>query len=372
MPYTIYSARQEKLAQALDQAGLNALALNPGPSLTYLTGLHFHLSERPVVAFFTPGKPVHIVLPLLERLKVEKSPYPIQSFTYAEDPRGWGQVFSEAASFAKLHGVVGIEPRQLRVLELRLVELAAPAVRFTSAENVVAGLRMQKDDTELDSMRKAVHIAQEALRNTLPHFRIRMSEKELASELILQTLRAGSEGELPFMPIVSAGPNSANPHATPTNRSILPGDLLVIDWGAAFAGYFSDLTRTFAIGEVEPEYRLIAKIVLEANAAGRAAGKPGAPAKEVDLAARGVIEAAGYGEFFTHRTGHGLGMESHEPPYMRNDNEQTLLPGMTYTVEPGIYLPDRNGVRIEDDMVITQDGVESLSDLPRELAILPL
>jgi Xaa-Pro dipeptidase len=372
MSYSVYTTRQEKLSTALDQYGLNALALNPGPSLTYLTGLHFHLSERPVVAFFIPGLPVHIVLPVLERLKVENLPFPIQAFPYPEDPSGWDQVFRQAAESSKLQGMVGIEPRQFRVLELRLVETAAPGVTFTSAENLVADLRMQKDQAELGSMRQAVHIAQEALGNTLPHFRVGMSEKELASELILQTLRAGSDGELPFMPIVSAGPNSANPHATPTNRPIQLGDLLVIDWGAAYAGYFSDLTRTYAIGEVETEYQQIAKIVLLANTAGRAAGKPGEPAKIVDLAARGVIEAAGYGDYFTHRTGHGLGMEGHEPPYMRNDNDQILLPGMTYTVEPGIYLPDRNGVRIEDDMVITQEGAESLSDLPRELATLPL
>jgi Xaa-Pro dipeptidase len=197
-----------------------------------------------------------------------------------------------------------------------------------------------------------------------------MTEREVAAELVVQLLRHGSQPELPFSPIVSAGPNGANPHASPSDRKLQPGDLLVVDWGAACEGYVSDLTRTFAIGEVDAECRKIHKIVQEANAAGRAAGKPGVPCAEVDKAARGIIEKAGYGQYFTHRTGHGIGMEAHEDPYMRGDNMQLLETGMAYTVEPGIYLPARNGARIEDDMVVTESGSESLSDMPCEIRLI--
>ena len=183
-------------------------------------------------------------------------------------------------------------------------------------------------------------------------------------------MRAGSDAEMPFTPIISTGPNSANPHAFPSERKLAQGDLLVIDWGAAYAGYFSDITRTFAIGPVEAEFSRIAAVVEQANAAGRAAARPGATGGDVDRAARAVIEAAGYGRYFTHRTGHGLGMESHEEPYMRAGNPMLLKPGMTFTVEPGIYLPGRGGVRIEDDMVITESGAESLTELPRSLQTL--
>jgi Xaa-Pro dipeptidase len=174
---------------------------------------------------------------------------------------------------------------------------------------------------------------------------------------------------MPFSPIVSGGPNSANPHASPTERKLQAGDLLVIDWGAAHDGYISDLTRTFAVGEVDDEYQKIHKIVQESNAAGRAAAKPGAHCAEVDIAARDVIEKSGYGKYFTHRTGHGIGMEGHEEPYMRGDNMQILEPGMAFTVEPGIYLPGRNGVRIEDNVVITESGADVLSDMPREIRV---
>jgi Xaa-Pro dipeptidase len=145
--------------------------------------------------------------------------------------------------------------------------------------------------------------------------------------------------------------------------------MLVVDWGAAYDGYISDLTRTFAVGEVDAEYAKIHKIVQESNAAGRAAARPGVPCANVDKAARAVIEKAGYGKYFTHRTGHGIGMEDHEDPYIRDNNMQLLEAGMAFTVEPGIYLAGRNGVRIEDNIVITEDGVDCLSDMPREMRV---
>ncbi len=145
---------------------------------------------------------------------------------------------------------------------------------------------------------------------------------------------------------------------------------MVIDWGAYYNGYCSDLTRTFAINEVDSEFIRIADIVKQANEAGRAAARPGVSAGSIDDAARGVIDRSGYGEYFRHRTGHGLGMEGHEAPYMRGGNPMLLEPGMTFTVEPGIYLLGRNGVRIEDNVVITDSGSETLSTLPRELIVL--
>jgi Xaa-Pro dipeptidase len=212
-------------------------------------------------------------------------------------------------------------------------------------------------------------VAQSALEATIALIKVGMTEKELASELVIQLLQHGSQSEMPFAPIVSGGPNSANPHATPSDRKIQAGDLLVVDWGAGVDGYVSDLTRTFAVGDLKAEYHQIHRIVQEANAAGRAAGKPGVPCANVDIAARTVIEKAGFGKYFTHRTGHGIGMEAHEEPYLRGDNLRLLEAGMAYTVEPGIYLPECNGVRIEDNMIITETGAECLSDMPRELRV---
>jgi Xaa-Pro dipeptidase len=361
-------SRFDKLNVSLQDSDLDAVVLNPGPTLTHLTGLRFHLMERPIVLMFARDQDPAIVLPELELQKVASLPYRLQVFAYPENPSEWDNAFRKAAQALSLDGKrVGVEPRQLRLLEFRHVKAGAPEADYPDGSDVLAGLRLRKDQDEIEAMRRAVEIAQNALEATIPLIKIGMTEKELSSELVVQLLKQGSDPEMPFAPIVSGGPNAANPHASPSDRRLKAGDLLVVDWGATYDGYISDLTRTFAVGEVEDEYQKIHKIVQQANAAGRAAGRPGIPCADVDKAAREVIEKAGYGQYFTHRTGHGIGMEGHEEPYMRGDNMQLLEPGMAFTVEPGIYLPERNGVRIEDNVVITETGADVLSNMPREI-----
>jgi len=369
-------ARLEKLTASLRTPGLDAVALNPGPTLTYLTGAHFHLMERPVVLLVAPGQEPALILPELEMLKVDRIPYPVQAFPYGESPSGWGDVFRSAVQALGLDTLagtsgkrIGVETERMRLLEYNYVRAGAPSVEFPDASETLGMLRLKKDKDEIENMRAAVKAAENALEATIPLIKIGMTERELAAELVVQLLRNGSDAGLPFTPIVSFGPNSANPHASPTDRKLQEGEFLLIDYGAAVNDYVSDITRTFAVGEVDAEYEKIYKIVQEANAAGCAAGKPGVPCANVDIAAREVIEKSGYGKYFTHRTGHGIGMEGHEHPYMRGDNMQLLEPGMAYTVEPGIYLPGRNGVRIEDDVVVTETGSEILSTLPREMRV---
>jgi Xaa-Pro dipeptidase len=194
-----------------------------------------------------------------------------------------------------------------------------------------------------------------------------MTERKLASLLTIEMLRAGSEGPA-FPPIVVAGPNAASPHATPSDRPIGLGETIIVDCGAVVGGYAADITRTFALGELEPELIRVYETVRAANGAGRAEAKPGMPAEMVDQAARAFIDGAGYGDRFIHRTGHGLGLEVHEPPYIVAGNTRHLEPGMVFTVEPGVYLPGVGGVRIEDDIVVTHGGAESVTSFPRELA----
>lgn len=366
----VTQSRLDKLNASLRTSGMSAVALNPGPTLTYLTGVAFHLMERPVVLLISTDKDPVLILPELELPKVDLFPYKIQAFAYGENPSEWDDVFRKATQSLGLDGKrIGVEPRQMRLLEFRHIKAGAPEAEYPDASNVLTDLRLKKDRPEVDAMRKAVRIAQDALKATIPLIKIGMSEREVASELVMQLLRHGSEPEMPFAPIVSSGPNSANPHALPGERKLQAGDLLVVDWGAAYGGYISDLTRTFSVGEVDGEYLKIHRVVQDANAAGRAASKPGVPCANVDKAARDVIESAGYGKYFTHRTGHGIGMEAHEDPYMRGDNVQLLEPGMAFTVEPGIYLTNRNGVRIEDNVVITETGADVLSDMPREIQV---
>lgn len=364
----MYPERWSNLFDLLDDQDLAAAAVIPGPNLAYLTGLRFHLMERPVVGLFARGRRPHLVLPALEQEKARASGLDLALFPYGEDEASRQAAFHDAArAFGLGEGALAVEPTRMRFLEQALLEACAQGVQCVDGEAALGRLRVLKSDEEVGWMSEAVRIAEKALDAVVPQIRIGMSEGELAGELTLQLLRGGSDVDLPFSPIVASGPNSALPHATPSDRPLQAGDLLIIDWGASVHGYFSDLTRTLAVGEVDPELAKIHAIVADANEAGRGAAKPGAACGDVDRAARSVIDDAGYGTFFMHRTGHGLGLEEHEAPYIRADNPDQLANGMTFTVEPGIYLPGRGGVRIEDDVVVRMEGARSLSGFQRAL-----
>ena len=366
-----YKQRQKKLGQAMQAAGLDAVALIPGSSLGYMTGLNFHLMERPTVAVFYPEGPPTLVLPQLEAAKLEGLPYDLSSFTYGEDPSQWHKTFEQAFNHGGLgKSKVGVEKLVFRFYETQILQQALPEAEISDASEAITQLRIRKDPSEIEAMQQAVNVAQAALKATLPLIKIGMQEQEVAAELVLQLFRNGSDTHLPFQPIIGSGPNSANPHAFVGARQLAAGDLVVIDFGGSINGYLSDITRTFAVAEYSPEQEKIHQTVQQANAAARALGKPGVTCGDMDKAARDVIEQAGYGEYFFHRTGHGLGMDGHEEPYIRAGNDLPLQAGMTFTIEPGIYIAQKDGVRIEDDVVITEDGLHSFSDFDRGLQVI--
>jgi len=363
--------RQNTIRDALQDSELEAFVFNAGPSLRYFTGLDFHLMERPVILIISQEKDPCFVLPDFEKGKLNSISFAHSNFSYDEDPQNWDQSFSNAVSHVGLDGLnVGVEDTRLRFLEMGFLQKAAPAAKFMSGNEMIANIRERKGATEIASMRKAAQLAEQALENTLKEFKPGQTEKEIASRLVAELLALGSDPELPFFPIVAGGPNSANPHATPTDRPVQEGDLLLVDWGASVDAYFSDITRTFAVGEVEPELLQIHETVRLANEAARKQVQLGVTCSSIDKAARDVIEDSGYGQFFTHRTGHGLGLEAHETPYIRDGNEVKLQAGMTFTIEPGIYLEGRGGVRIEDNIAVTADGGKSLTSFPRKIRTL--
>lgn len=359
--------RLEKLTQQILAHGLDGVALVPGPNMVYLSGIHSHLSERPIVLFLPADDDPAVIIPTLEASKAAAAGIPAGRIFAWSDADGYTGAFQRACAQLELSEyLLGVEALHMRVLELELLQRYAPGLQTAHAEPLLSALRLSKDETELAAMQKAAVVAETAIDRLLPRLRVGMTEKEIASLLTQELLLAGSEG-LPFGPIVSAGPNSASPHAVPTERPIQRGDLLVIDWGAVVDDYPSDITRTFAVGPLDDELARIYHVVKEANQQGKLASRPGAMGQDVDRAARAVIRAAGYGDFFIHRTGHGLGLEVHEPPFMVEGYTTPLEPGMVFTVEPGIYLPGRGGVRIEDDVVVTADGHRSLTSYSREL-----
>ena len=354
--------RLSGLAEGMGARNMDVLALVPGPNLFYLTGLSFHVSERPIVAMIPQdGHPV-VVVPALESTKVESSAIEMEAFPY-RDEAGYEEAFRSACCRFSGH-TVGVEALQMRVLELRLLERHWTGREFIPAEGMLSELRMRKDEREIEQMRCAVTASEAALRAALTHVEPGMTERDLASRLKIEMLLAGGEG-LAFEPIAAAGPNAASPHAVPSGRAIQTGETIVVDFGTSVGGYLADITRTFSVGALNPQFVEVYEAVAAANEAGVAAAGPGIPARDVDRAARAVIERAGYGEYFTHRTGHGLGIEVHEQPYIGAGNERLLQPGMVFTVEPGVYLPGRGGVRIEDDVLVTSSGAERLTTFPR-------
>ena len=364
----LFVERIRRAASDAQAQGLAGLAVVPGPNLRYLTGLAMHPSERLALALFVAGKSPAFVVPAFEAERVGQGaavPADVFAYTDEEGPRA---AVGQACRHLGLTGErVGAESLHMRLMELQWLREAG--VEVAAADDIFAGARLRKDAAEIAAMREAIARTERVLRAFLPEIRPGRTERELAARLRAMLLDTSGE-DVAFSPILVAGPNTALPHGTPSERPLQTGDLVILDCGIYYAGYVSDITRTFAVGAVEPELRRVYDVVLEANRAGREACRPGVAAQEVDRAARGVIRAAGYGDAFTHRTGHGIGLEVHEPPYIVEGNALPLEPGMTFTVEPGIYLPGRGGVRIEDDVAITADGAEVLTSFPRELMVL--
>ncbi|MDX1613482.1 MAG: Xaa-Pro peptidase family protein [Candidatus Promineifilaceae bacterium] len=359
--------RLDRLTDEILAHGVDGVALVPGPNLLYLSGIHMHLTERPAVLFLPADDEPAIIIPQLEAAKAEAVNIPTERIFAWSDEQGYTGAFQQCSAHLELSDyLLGVEALHMRVLELELLQRYAPGLSTAHAEPIMAALRMIKDEAELSAMQRAVEVAELAMERLLPKIQIGQSEKEIAAMLLQELMTAGSQAN-PFGPIVSAGPNGASPHAVPTDRRIQPGDLLVIDWGAIVDDYLADITRTFAVGAIDPELTRVYRTVRQANEAARAVIRPGVSGQAIDRAARGLIEEMGYGSYFIHRTGHGLGLEIHEPPYIVEGNSEPLASGAVFTIEPGIYVPGKGGVRIEDDVVITGSGHRSLTTFSREL-----
>jgi Xaa-Pro aminopeptidase len=247
-----------------------------------------------------------------------------------------------------------------------LVGRLAEGVELVAAGGAVEGLRAVKDAGELDKIRAAAKLADAALTEVLGRGLVGRTERDVALDLEVTMRKAGAEGAS-FAPIVAAGEHSALPHAVPRDVAIPAGTLVTVDWGAQLDGYASDCTRTFATGELDPRDREIYELVLRAQETALAAVRAGAGGREVDAVAREIIAAAGHGEHFGHGLGHGVGAEVHEGPRLSQRSDSTLAAGQVVTVEPGVYVPGAVGVRIEDLAIVTADGCEVLTGLPKHL-----
>jgi Xaa-Pro aminopeptidase len=355
----IRRAREEASSRELD-----ALVVSPSPDLAYLTGYDPMPLERPTLLVLRPTTEPALLVPELERPLAAASPVGehLELVTW----RDGADPYEAAASLLDGADRIAVADR-LWASHLIGLQRALPNARFSTASPVLGRLRSRKDASELEALGRAARAADETFRQILSMPFQGRSEEAVANDLAELLVRNGCERA--EFTIVASGPHAASPHHEPGGRTILPRDAVVMDFGGELGGYLSDTTRTVVVGEAPDGFERAYAAVHEAQAAGVDAVRPGIEAQEIDRATRAVIDAAGYGERFIHRTGHGIGLELHEPPYMVEGDTTVLEPGMTFSVEPGVYLDGRFGIRIEDIVAVTTDGVDRLNRSTRELQV---
>jgi Xaa-Pro dipeptidase len=357
--------------QVTQSADLDAVAIVPGPNFKRIFGRDFHLMERPLLVIIPrSGDPVAIV-PNLEMASFKTLDFPGQVFDW-RDEVGYSGAFSAAAAALPQLGqgaVIGLEAQRMRVFEHMALANVFPDAQFSDAHAEISSTRLLKTEDEIEKLRRAIEISEAALEETLQRVEIGQTEKEIEAILVNQMFGLGAEA-LSFDPIVAAGDNSAQPHATSrADYRTKRGDALLIDFGAQFGGFNADITRTFFLGEVSDRDRRFYDTVKAANDRGKSVTRAGVTAHDVDDAVQKVLEGSEFAEFARHKTGHGLGLDVHEAPHIMRGNDEMLQAGMVFTVEPGLYRLGECGVRIEDDILVTDDGHICLTNFSRDLRI---
>lgn len=360
-----YAGRLERVRRLMGERQMDLLAVAPGDDLRYLLGYSPHADERPCYLLVTGGGAAFVV-PSLNAAQAEQHVrLPAFAYTDAEAP---------AQAIAAARSRLGERaPRRLGVDDtmradfVLTLQAAYPDARLALGSEVIAPVRMRKDAEEIEALKRSARHADQAVRDVWAACRAGVSEQELGDVAAASFRRSGSQ-EVLFTGIAS-GPNGAFPHHRPGDRRLAPGDSVVIDVGGRVDGYASDITRVACVGAPSARYRQVHTIVEDAVRAAIAVIKPGLPLREIDLAARRVIERAGFGQYFVHRVGHGLGVSGHELPSVTHENTMPVDEGFVFSVEPGIYLPGEFGVRLEEIVYVDPAGAHRLSALPRDVHI---
>jgi Xaa-Pro aminopeptidase len=362
------ASRIRRVQDAMAENGVDGLVVTPGSDLRYLTGYDAKPLER-LTALVVPreGDP-RLVVPALEVAEAERSPAALAGMavvTHGETD----DAFAIAMEGFKSAEMVAVDDHMWSLRVFALMR-ALPSTRLVAAEWLISDIRMRKGADEVASLRQAGQAIDRVHERMGEFLAVGRSERE-AGALIADAIVAEGHVTADFV-IVGSGPNGASPHHSVSDRVIEAGDTVVIDIGGSTVdGYCSDCTRTYAVGGSPPsEVTDYYAVLLQAQRTQCDYAKPGVTAESVDRIGRAVIADAGYGDYFVHRTGHGIGLETHEEPYIVEGNELVLEPGMAFSIEPGIYLPGRHGARIEDIVVTTEDGLERLNTTSRELTVL--
>jgi len=346
----------------MNEIGVDALLCSVGPDLPYLTGYEAMPLERLTMLVVPRGSEAVLVVPRLEAPRVVERPdvFGVEPWDETDDP------IRRVVDHARGARSVAIGDQTWARFVLALQD-ALPDARFCPASAVTGPLRVVKDADEIEALRAAAHIVDEIAIVMRDRPFAGRTERDVHRELVERMLDGGHERA--NFAIVASGPNAASPHHDPTDRRIKPGDVVLCDFGGTRNGYCSDITRMFHVGGPPAEVSDAYDALVVAQEAGVVAATVGTPCEAVDAAARSALVDAGLGDAFVHRTGHGIGMEAHEDPYVVTGNATPLAVGHAFSIEPGVYFPDRWGLRLEDIVVALPNGPERLNDAPRDLAI---
>ncbi|WP_082366761.1 M24 family metallopeptidase [Ensifer adhaerens] len=353
------------LRAKMHETGSGLVALAPGSHMDWLIGYHPHPDERPCLLLIGPEKEAFLMPALNAEGTREHTDIDFYNWSDAEGPLE-ALTLALAGIGAEKPGRVVIDETMRADFALLLIDNLPDDTARDFTPETLGALRMRKDRSEYELLKMNAGIADRAMQAAFSKIRPGITEKELASEI---RAHFSSEGAAPAFWIVGAGGNGAFPHHSASERVIAEGDAVVVDIGGRKQGFPSDITRMAIVGRAPEGYGQIHTIVERAVQAALKAARPGALAKDVDDAARKVITDAGYGEYFVHRTGHGMGIDGHEPPHITATSETVLEEGMVFSIEPGIYLPGRFGIRLEDIVILREDGPEVLSSLPRDVHV---
>ena len=356
----IYAGRIKRLKAELEDKGLRGAVVVPGPNMRYFTGVNSLLLERPFLLLVpTDGQP-NLVAPKLEAGPYSESPLAMKIHAWT-DSEGASGAISKAVREAGVKGKWGVEGRAPFLFLDRLMKRASPKLK--NAEPVLQGLREVKDEAEVKLLKKSASILSKSFEEFPSLIKEGLTELEVA-KAATDAIYANGATKVDDM-LVQSGPRCADPHGLPSARRIGRGESIIIDVGSVYEGYYADITRTFCLGSA-PEIEKVYEKVLEAETAGLAEAASGVRVGDVDGAARGVLKEAGMAKRFIHRTGHGLGLEVHEAPYIVEGGKERLAPNMCFTVEPGVYMRGKLGVRIEDDVLIAGKRGVAITDTPKD------
>ncbi|MCQ4086806.1 Xaa-Pro peptidase family protein [Saccharibacillus sp. JS10] len=360
-------SRWNKIKSHMDEQQLEYLLITEPKHVGYLTGFFSNPHERFLGLAIPKNDEPFLVVPSLD-LEAAKAVSSVSTIRTHSDTDDAYTLLQQWLGHTKGQRI-GIEKDHLSVSRFERLNAVLGGSNYSDVGQILTALRAAKTPEEIEKLRRAAHLIEAVLTEGLSHVKVGVTEIEIVAELEYQMKKLGAEGPS-FDTMVLSGDKTALPHGNPGNRAIQAGDMLMFDMGVYLDGYASDITRTFAVGErPNTESIKIYETVLAANLAAISKIRPGATLASIDAAAREVITEAGYGPYFMHRLGHGLGMDVHEYPSVHGNNEEVITEGLCFTVEPGVYVAGECGVRIEDDIIVTSDGVDVLTTFPKELTI---